>query len=93
MRNFRAITIVETGPQLLQEKLQVSESESILRIWKGKLLQISRHVCIPEEQKWLQECGEDFGQYLKIIFSAKESIFKAFFPYSRTYLHFHDARY
>ena len=54
---------------------------------------ISRHVCIPEEQKWLQECGEDFlEQYLKIIFSAKESIFKAFFPYTRTYLHFHDAR-
>ena len=54
---------------------------------------ISRHVCIPEEQKWLQECGEDFlEQYLKIIFSAKESIFKAFFPYSRTYLHFHDDR-
>ena len=54
---------------------------------------ISRHVCIPEEKKWLQECGEDFlEQYLKIIFSAKESIFKAFFPYSRTYLHFHDAR-
>ena len=54
---------------------------------------ISRHVCIPEEQKWLQECGEDLlEQNLKIIFSAKESIFKAFFPYTRTYLHFHDAR-
>ena len=54
---------------------------------------ISRHVCIPEEQKWLQECGEDFlERNLKIIFSAKESIFKAFFPYTRTYLHFHDAR-
>ena len=54
---------------------------------------ISRHVCLPEEQKWLQECGEDFlEQNLKIIFSAKESIFKAFFPYTRTYLHFHDAR-
>ena len=54
---------------------------------------ISRHVCIPEEQKWLQECGEDFlEKKLKIIFSAKESIFKAFFPYTRTYLHFHDAR-
>ena len=54
---------------------------------------ISRHVCISEEQKWLQECGEDFlEQNLKIIFSAKESIFKAFFPYTRTYLHFHDAR-
>ena len=54
---------------------------------------ISRHVCIPEEQKWLQECGEDFlEQNLKIIFSAKESIYKAFFPYTRTYLHFHDAR-
>ena len=54
---------------------------------------ISRHVCIPEEQKWLQECGEAFlEQNLKIIFSAKESIFKAFFPYTRTYLHFHDAR-
>ena len=54
---------------------------------------ISRHVCIPEEQKWLQECREDcLEQNLKIIFSAKESIFKAFFPYTRTYLHFHDAR-
>ena len=54
---------------------------------------ISRHVCLPEEQKWFQECGEDFlEQNLKIIFSAKESIFKAFFPYTRTYLHFHDAR-
>ena len=54
---------------------------------------ISRHVCIPEEQKWLQECGEDLlEKNLKIIFSAKESIFKAFFPYTRTYLHFHDAR-
>ena len=54
---------------------------------------ISRHICHPEEQKWLQECGEDFlEQNLKIIFSAKESIFKAFFPYTRTYLHFHDAR-
>ena len=54
---------------------------------------ISRHVCIPEEQKWLQECEEDFlEKNLKIIFSAKESIFKAFFPYTRTYLHFHDAK-
>ena len=55
---------------------------------------ISRHVCTPEEQKWLQECGEEdfLEQNLKIIFSAKESIFKAFFPYTRTYLHFHDAR-
>ena len=54
---------------------------------------ISRHVCIPEEQKWLQECGEEcLEQNLKIIFSTKESIFKAFFPYTRTYLHFHDAR-
>ena len=54
---------------------------------------ISRHVCIPEEQKWLQECGKDcLEKNLKIIFSAKESIFKAFFPYTRTYLHFHDAR-
>jgi len=54
---------------------------------------ISRHVCLPEEQKWLQECGEKcLEQNLKIIFSAKESIFKAFFPYTRTYLHFHDAR-
>ena len=54
---------------------------------------ISRHVCLPEEQKWLQECREEcLEQNLKIIFSAKESIFKAFFPYTRTYLHFHDAR-
>ena len=54
---------------------------------------VSRHVCIPEEQKWLHECEEIcLEQHLKMIFSAKESIFKAFFPYTRTYLHFHDAR-
>ena len=34
---------------------------------------------------------EQANRYLRIIFSAKESIFKCFFPISQTYLSFQDA--
>ena len=53
---------------------------------------ISRYVCVPDELKWLANLSpEEANFYLRIIFSAKESIFKCFFPISRKYFHFKDA--
>ncbi|MBF0287185.1 MAG: 4'-phosphopantetheinyl transferase superfamily protein [SAR324 cluster bacterium] len=56
-------------------------------------LSIQRHVCVSEEKEWLAQLpSSELSKYLKIIFSAKESIFKCFFPLSNVYLHFHDAQ-
>jgi len=53
---------------------------------------IRRHVCVEKEQKFLESLNdEQANQYLRIIFSAKESIFKCFFPISKTHLTFKDA--
>ena len=50
------------------------------------------NVCVPDELKWLANLSpEEANFYLRIIFSAKESIFKCFFPISRKYFHFKDA--
>ena len=54
---------------------------------------ISRHVCTKEENEWLNRLDDTLlDQTLKLIFSAKESIFKAFFPSTKIFLHFHDAK-
>ena len=54
---------------------------------------LRRHVCDAEEQQLLNSLEpEEADQALKLIFSAKECIFKAFFPLTRVYLHFYDAR-
>ena len=53
---------------------------------------ISRHVCVDKEMEWLKNLSpKKANQGLRIIFSAKESIFKCLFPISRTYLYFKDA--
>ena len=53
---------------------------------------IRRHVCVEKEREFLEFLPtEQANRYLRIIFSAKESIFKRFFPISRTYLSFQDA--
>jgi 4'-phosphopantetheinyl transferase EntD len=53
---------------------------------------ISRHVCVDKEMEWLKTLAPDqANQALRIIFSAKESIFKCLFPISKTYLYFKDA--
>ena len=55
-------------------------------------LKISRHICVDDELKCLEKLSpEQANLNLRIIFSAKESIFKCFFPISRKYLHFKDA--
>ena len=53
---------------------------------------IMRHVCVENERKFLDSLSPEHAtRNLRIIFSAKESIFKCFFPISQTYLHFQDA--
>ena len=53
---------------------------------------ICRHVCVEKEMKWLKSLTPDqANRGLRIIFSAKESIFKCLFPISKTYLYFKDA--
>ncbi len=50
---------------------------------------ISRHVCVEKELEWLNTLPPDqANRGLRIIFSAKESIFKCLFPISKTYLYF-----
>ncbi len=54
---------------------------------------IRRHVCLAMESEWLESLSADDSlRSLKMIFSAKESIFKCFFPGSRVYLGFQDAQ-
>ena len=53
---------------------------------------IRRHVCVEKEREFMESLtAEQANRYLRIIFSAKESIFKCFFPISQTYLSFQDA--
>ena len=53
---------------------------------------ISRHVCVEKELDWLKSLSPDQAtRGLRIIFSAKESIFKCLFPLSKTHLYFKDA--
>jgi len=53
-------------------------------------LEVARLVCLPQEQAWV-EAGEDPGLRLKMLFSAKESVFKALYPLESVYLSFKDA--
>ena len=53
---------------------------------------IRRHVCVEKERDFVESLtAEQANRYLRIIFSAKESIFKCFFPISQTPLYFQDA--
>ena len=53
---------------------------------------ISRHICIDDEINWLSKLSpEQALLYLRVIFSAKESIFKCYFPISGKFIKFKDA--
>jgi enterobactin synthetase component D len=53
---------------------------------------IRRRVCVETERKYLESLSpEQANRDLRIIFSAKESIFSCLFPISRTFLYFQDA--
>ena len=53
---------------------------------------IRRHVCVYSEIEWLESLPtKQANRSLRIIFSAKESIFKCLYPSTKTYLTFKDA--
>ena len=53
---------------------------------------IKRHVCVDSELEWLESLPtKQANRALRIIFSAKESIFKCIYPETKTYLTFKDA--
>ena len=52
---------------------------------------ISTKVCTDQEQAWLAEAPDEKDKRLKMIFSAKEAGFKAFFPIEQIYLGYKDA--
>ena len=53
---------------------------------------IRSHVCVDSELEWLESLpNEQANRALRIIFSAKESIFKCIYPSTKTYLSFKDA--
>jgi len=54
---------------------------------------ISRKVCTEQELGWVQGAGrpEEENLRLRMIFSAKESVYKALFPTGRIFLGFQDA--
>ena len=53
---------------------------------------IRKHVCVDSELEWLESLPDkQANRALRIIFSAKESIFKCFYPGTKTYLSFKDA--
>jgi len=56
------------------------------------LNEISHLIIGSDEKKILSELGLDEERQLTVIFSAKESLFKAIFPYVRHYLEFSDAK-
>jgi 4'-phosphopantetheinyl transferase EntD len=52
---------------------------------------ISTKVCTEPEQAWLAEVPDEKDTRLKMIFSAKEAGFKAFYPIEQIYLGYKDA--
>ena len=53
---------------------------------------IRRHVCVDSELEWLESLPtKQANRALRIIFSAKESIFKCIYPSTKKYLSFKDA--
>lgn len=63
------------------EDLEREVSEDVVRL-----------ICHPDERAWVHAAGPSWSRRLKAVFSAKESIFKAFYPLGRVNLEFHDAR-
>jgi 4'-phosphopantetheinyl transferase EntD len=50
------------------------------------------HIALAEEQAWLKEMGRHGGVWWeRMLFSAKESVYKAWFPLARRWLGFEDA--
>jgi len=53
---------------------------------------IRSHICVDSELEWLESLPtKQANRALRIIFSAKESIFKCIYPGTKTFLNFKDA--
>lgn len=58
-----------------------------------RALRLCDAILTPDEQHWLHDLSEDeAARRLTLIFSAKESLYKAINPLTRTYFGFQDAR-
>src|SRR6185295_6554204 len=55
----------------------------------GLSLRAARRICTPAEFEWIESNG--VARYGALLFSAKESVFKALFPIERVWLGFGDA--
>lgn len=52
---------------------------------------LERLVCRPRERRWLESFGaEESGRHCRAIFSAKEAVYKAFFPRLRQFWGFQE---
>lgn len=52
---------------------------------------VMQRIALPSEAQWIRDrLGED-NRWARILFSAKEAVFKAWFPLTRRWLGFHDA--
>jgi 4'-phosphopantetheinyl transferase EntD len=47
-------------------------------------------VCSDGERKWIEQHRQDRLPWDRVVFSAKESVFKCIFPITRQFLDFHD---
>ncbi|MEM7198842.1 MAG: 4'-phosphopantetheinyl transferase superfamily protein [Planctomycetota bacterium] len=54
-------------------------------------LDVVRMICREPEARWVREVAAQAELRLKMVFSAKESIFKAFYPREQIWLGFEDA--
>jgi len=50
-------------------------------------------VALPEEIAWIRSAGADGAAWDRLLFSAKESAFKAWYPIARTWIDFRDAAF
>jgi 4'-phosphopantetheinyl transferase EntD len=51
---------------------------------------VARRVCSDGEREWIEQHRQDGLPWDRLVFSAKESVFKCIFPVARCFLDFHD---
>jgi len=51
---------------------------------------VARMVCSDDEREWIEQHRQDGLPWNRLVFSAKESVFKCIFPIARRFLDFHD---
>lgn len=88
----RGIAAAVAAPRSLLLGLGIDLEPADRRVTPG----VSRMVCTARERAWVDADGAldgvlRPGLLLKLVFCAKESIFKATFPHARVHLNYHDA--